>query len=138
MTTAPADRPAPAPVHDFTTAAKRRTITFTIDGHPLTAKQPKGAWMMDRAREEATLADDDPRQMDLMETLIEKIFPATEDQGHLYGRLRDEEDDFDMDDLSAILEWLKEQWSEGRPTGSSTASAGRPAKRGGRSTARRR
>lgn len=137
MTAEPADL-TPVPDLIVTTATKAKTKWVALDGHPLLASRTKAQWLIDQATLLQDLSEDDPRQIDTIRETVEKVFRRPEDRDHLYARLRDEDDDFDYEDLGGLFKALREQWGGGRPTGSSTASSSPPGRRGGRSTARRR
>lgn len=129
---------APAFALTSTTATKVRDTPFTLDGYLLIARRPKTSWFIDKQTEAGSMPEDDPRQVDLMHEVLDKLFPRDEDRAWFYGRLRDEDDDFDYEDLEAVFSALQERWAGGRPTGPSAGSAGRRRSGGGRSTARRR
>lgn len=133
----PADVLAGAPVA-LTTTAKVKDTPVTLDGHPLLARRPKSSWMAAKQAEWAAIPEEDPRQIDTLHELVEKLFPREEDRAYLYGRLNDEADEFDYEDLDALFQALQERWSGGRPTGRSAGSSSPPRRTGGRSTARRR
>lgn len=52
---------------------------------------------------------------------------------HLTGRLLNRNDDFGIEDVENIMEWLSEEWS-GNPTQGSSASAPSPSSTGEKST----
>lgn len=136
MTTAPAT--PTGVIGSYETPKKDRTQVFALDGHHLTVYRVKAAWFVDQAEQFGDLDEQDPAQVELLHETIRKVFRDPADRDYLYGRLRDEEDDFDYDDLGALLQVIRGKQGGGRPTGPSTSSSGRRSKTGGRSTARRR
>jgi hypothetical protein len=92
----------------FTTATKRRKpISFTVDGTEFEFTAPKQAGMILDYLESG----------DEIGALFDWVNEGLgEDQAKvLEDRLKDPDDDFDIDELTKIAEWLVEQ-ATGRPT----------------------
>lgn len=123
-------------VKDFTTPTKdsRPTVEFTIDGDKVRAVQPKGAFLLDLAALSASASE--LEQSRVITLFVDKVFDA-DSKALIHDRLNDDDDDFDVDDLTPVIHWLQELWT-GRPTGPPSASRRRSQKSGRRSTARAR
>lgn len=101
---------------EFKTAKKRasdraKPITFTLDGDEYTFTPPKAAVLAISA----ISGDDDPTEQ------IKGMFDwlgngmAQDQQDRLLARLRDPDDDLDLEDLSNVFQGLVEA-AYGRPT----------------------
>lgn len=113
---------------------KRTTAEFTLSDDPdvtLRAIQPKSARLLPLAK--IAESGDDLANAQVIEAFIELVMdePSRE---YLNERLMDEDDAFDVQDLTPIIEWLQEQWAE-RPTGPPPGSSARRRTTGPRSTA---
>lgn len=102
---------------EFTTA-KRRTepIKFTLDGDEYTFVPPKTASMLLPVLDVES-NDRDSAYVKAALDWLENGLP-TEQAAKLESRLRDPEDDLDIDTLDSIIQKLAEE-AAGRPTGSS-------------------
>lgn len=97
---------------EFNTAKKRRDpITFTLDGEEYTFNPPKSAFMMLPLM---LGQGDDTLAVKQMFDWLDKGLPKPQVQ-KLIRRLKDDKDDFDVDDLDALVAKLMETVS-GRPT----------------------
>jgi hypothetical protein len=111
------------------TTAKRRTepITFELDGREISYTPQKLAGsILPMLDEDATEADSLRAEVDWFENGL-----SADDAQWIEDRLRDPEDDFDMDGLSAIIKALFRQVN-GRPTKSSGGSSASRRKTGKR------
>lgn len=92
---------------EFTTAKRRATpIEFTLDGRVFVFTPPKLAGAMLAALE----SDDNGEVLDWFASGL-----SEEDETFITNRLRDPDDDFDIDSLSVIVQSLVER-VVGRPT----------------------
>lgn len=92
---------------EFTTAKRRKDpISFTLDGHDFTFNPPKLAG----AVLDALDAEDQGALLDWFAQGLSK-----EDEDFITARLRDPEDDLDVDDIGRIIQSLIEK-VVGRPT----------------------
>jgi hypothetical protein len=125
-------------VKEFAVAAKARDeddadistpIEFKVGDDVLRAYRPEvGQVAIMYARMDDTVAADSERiaaMIDFFMGLLDK-----ESRRLLTRRLMDRDDDFEMEDVNDILNWLMEEWS-GRPTRPSSASS-RSRQNGGR------
>jgi len=124
-----------------TTKKARKTAVFTMDGVSLTAQQPKALAFLDLA----DLADLDledpantPRVLRATESFLNDCLDGNS-RSYIQGRLYDPDDDFDVDDLVPILQWLAEEFTgKTRPTTPSSGSQATRARTGRGSTGRAR
>ena len=88
------------------------TITFLLDDREITASKPKQA----RYLLLASTSESDNQLDSIIEVMkfVDGSF-AVDDRKHIASRLEDPEDDFDIDDVIAIFNYLTEAFS-GRPT----------------------
>lgn len=101
-------------VKGFTTAARRKKpIRFDLDGEAYTFTPPKSAGPLF-----ALLEADDGDELAGARVQFDWLGAGLADgqSEKLIARLKDPEDDLDVEDLRPIIEWLQEQIS-GRPTG---------------------
>ena len=119
-------------MHEFTTAVKEAeerevedgdVVEFKVDGYPCKAYRPTPSQF-------AFVVTATSRHTPLMQQIagvINFIDSVMDEDGssHLQARLLDRKDDFGIDEVRDILEWLIEQWS-GRPTESSSGSTRSP------------
>lgn len=123
----------------FTTEKKtsddRPVETFELDGTTLSARKPKTfAYLGLIAANDGEGAAAAQGALTFME---ESLIP--ESREHLLKRLKDPDDDFDIDDLVEILNWVVDVFTEDeRPTGRSSGSSGPRKRTGSPSTARSR
>lgn len=117
---------------DSKTSADRKVIDFDLDGDTLYARRPKTNAFL--ALAEYQNNDDPYAQIRGVRTFMEECL-IPDSRGIIQERLDDPDDDFDLDDIIPIINWLIEELST-RPTGRPTASSGRPRRTGNRSTAR--
>lgn len=98
----------------FTTARRRvKPITFTLDGEDYQFTPPKKAGpVIDLA-----LSGEDPDEMMATRVAFDWLSRGLpeEQNARIIERLRDPEDDFDVDNLEELLSWLRKR-IEGRPT----------------------
>lgn len=98
---------------EFTTAKRRLDpIPFTLDGRDFSFVPPKSALMVMPVLD-ADADDANAETRATFDWLGAGL--ADGDVEYLKGRLRDLEDDFDIDDLSAVIEYLTKTIA-GRPT----------------------
>lgn len=132
-------------MHEFVTAARavesgdeHPDITFKVDDQEVTAKFPSPgqyALLM------AAMAGDFKTDAERAATIINFFMAVLDDdsRGYFTQRLMSRTDDFEIDNVIEILEWLTEEWS-GNPTKSpsgstpSSATAGEPSTDGASST----
>ena len=114
-----------SPMQEFTTStpteADRPTAEFLLDGVQLAARRPKGAALLDLAM----LAENSSAiaQVQAAKQFIDDCL-TPESREHINSRLYDPEDAFDFDDLTAILEWVTEEFTRpARPTTPSSESS---------------
>lgn len=108
--------------------APRQWQPFTLDGHPVQVREPKGAIAV---HIEIGMQSPDPQKvLDAFDLLIDTIFDEAS-ADHIRDRLEDpDDDDFDYEDLGATFRALGERWGSNRgaaprPTGRSRGSAQR-------------
>lgn len=122
-------------VMDFKTPDKtgeRPWQQMAIDGDPVFVREPKGAFFLDLSQRLKT----PEQQAGAIAEVLEVIFDE-ESAVYVWGRLRDDDDDLDADEVGKIIENLQELWGKGRG-GSSNGSPHSARPRTKRSTARRR
>lgn len=107
---------------------------MTIDGHAVLVRQPKSAWFVKIGLDLAS--GDDERELRAIDELLTRVFDE-ESRAYVRGRLDDDNDDFDTDELGDISRRLQEYWGKDRG-GSASGSKASSSSRGKRSTARRR
>lgn len=112
----------------------RKVLDFELDGETLYARRPKTNAFL--ALADFADSDDAYVQIRGVRTFMEECL-IPESRGVIQERLDDPDDEFDLDDIVPIINWLIEEMSA-RPTGRPTASSGRPKRTGNRSTARSR
>lgn len=99
----------------FATSKKARDdepVTFTLDERTYTAHRPKQSVFVALA----AAAGNTVEQIKVVPRFIDaSLEPA--DRAHIAARLRDPDDDLDIDDLVPIFNYLMEEFT-GRPTGS--------------------
>lgn len=121
-------------MREYTVAAKERTVEFTgfvlID--PKTKKRREIKMRIpDETDFATTMADVTGRgrgEMDELGATVNFFFDLIvdkKDADYLWKRLKNFQDDFDMDSISGIYEDLIEEWS-GRPTQSASGSTEQP------------
>lgn len=125
---------------EFTTAVRAAeerehedyAYPFVVDGRELVAYRPtdgQSAILMAAAGRFTSLTDKIAGAIDFFVSVMDE-----ESRDYLVGRLLDRDDDFGMEEVEEILEWLTEEWT-GRPTKSSSVST--PQRRnGGRNSTR--
>lgn len=128
------------PMKTFSTSEpssdRLKIVDFELDGEKLSARRPKTAAFL-------ALADTQDSQNPIDQVRAVKVFMdeclVPDSRDHIQDRLDDPDDEFDLDDIVPIINWLIEELSTtSRPTGRPTASSGRPKRTGSRSTARSR
>lgn len=98
----------------FTTAKRRaKPITFTLDGEDYEFTPPKRA----AAVVDLVLSGQEANGLATTRVAFDWISAGLpeEQNDRLVERLKDPEDDFDIENLENLLEWLRKR-SEGRPT----------------------
>lgn len=131
-----------AAVREFTTAVKAAVVKdtenegvtkFKIDGRECTAYRPEDGQL---ALLMATTASHS-NMHEKVAGIINFFIAVLEERDHYYvtGRLLDREDDFGIEDVTAIMEHLIEEWS-GNPTESPSDSSPSP-RSGGQKSSRR-
>lgn len=121
---------------DFTTPDHddRPWQAMTIDGHVVSVREPKSSFWL---RIADLASGTELQQASMVDRVIATLFDK-DSQAHIHARLNDDADDFDVDEVGAILQRLREVWSKGRPTGRANGSQRPSPNRGKRSTARAR
>lgn len=117
---------------EFTTAKKRKEpIHFVLDGEAYEYTPQKSA--------DTFLSAVDGDEMGIVRNNFDWLSNGLSDEQaqRLIDRLKDPEDDFDVDDLGNLVTGLQEQIA-GRPTTSRAGSSGSQTKNGQSSTAGRR
>lgn len=120
----------------FSTKNKSRAnsdVTFEYDDVTLTARRPKAATILDLAA--TTTGSDVERVTATMAMVEDSLVPDSRD--YIMGRLRDPDDEMDIEDLVPVIEWLVAEFTS-RPTPPPPASAGRRSSTGKPSTGRAR
>lgn len=128
-------------MREFNTAVKEKQdkaegvdgIKFKVDGRVMLARQPlpsQVAYLMGITSRQRSEQD----QMGGMMNFVDSIL-GDDDSQHLLNKLLDPEDDFDTDDMMAIVRFLLEEWSA-RPTQPVSGSTGSQPTTGPESTLR--
>jgi hypothetical protein len=123
---------------EFITAAKEAAevdegIALTLDGRELRAYKPTGGqYAMFMATTNGRWADSAEKMAATIDFVL-ALF-AEDDARHLGQRLMDRTDDFEVEDLMAMVNALTEEWA-GRPTRPSTGSTRSRPSGGRKSTA---
>lgn len=109
-------------------------ITFTVDGEEFTAYPPTPAQYAYHVREQAS--GDPSRQIAGIINFLDMLL---DEQGRkrFEERLLDRDDDFDLDEVSEVIQGLVEEWSS-RPTSKASGSSSSPNGGGRTSTGKRR
>lgn len=109
---------------EFTTAATRvaeegeeldsvYTLEFAVDGETLHARRPKDGQLAVLMTAASRHMPDNMR----IATLIDFFVNVLDIESHHYvvGRLLDGDDEFGLEEVQDIMEWMVEEWT-GRPT----------------------
>lgn len=123
----------------FTTEPKnsdeRPTESFELDGATLTARKPKTYAYLGLV--DANEGDGTAAAQGALAFMNDSL--VAESREHLAKRLKDPDDDFDVEQLVEILNWIVDVFTEEeRPTGRSSGSSGPRKRTGSPSTARSR
>lgn|SRR5262245_2411144 len=113
---------------------KKARAEFQLADDPamlLVAIQPKSALLLPLAKMAG--GDDDLANAQVIEAFLDLVMEP-ESREYLQGRLMDPEDNLDVEDLTPIIQWLQETWTE-RPTGPRRGSGPQRRRTGQRSTA---
>jgi hypothetical protein len=105
-------------VKEFTTAVREVTedskdIPFTLDGKELIAHYPKDgqlAMLMVSIGRHRSQAEQIAGVIDFFVEVLDR-----ESHEHIVNRLLDGDDPFGLEEITAIMEWMIEEWT-GRPT----------------------
>ena len=110
-------------------------VDFVLDGVTLYARRPKMTAFMELARTRSSTQTLEQFEA-FMRFAEEALIPESRD--HVWDRLDDPDDAFDIQNLIPMLTWLMGEFTNRRPTGQPSASSGRRKPTGSRSTASRR
>lgn len=113
------------------TVEERAKVEFKVDKFPVTAKEPAPgqlAYLMASTGRGASGSDAVAGVINFMISVVDK-----EAASHLQSRLLDPDDNFEVEDIENILEWLVEEWT-GNPTGEPSGSTSSPSTTGRSST----
>ena len=113
-------------------SGQRPWQAYKIDGEIVHVREPKGAFFLDLS----TRLKTEEEQIEAITETLDKVFDEASRE-LLWERLRDDEDDFDADELGVVIRRLQEHWGKDRG-GSSSGSRSSSRPRTKRSTARRR
>lgn len=103
------------PDGSFTTGVRRtQTITFDLDGERYSFTPPKTALLTMRLISGELGGDEDLAGTRATFDWLSDGLPE-EQNDRLVERLRDPKDDFDVENLATIIEWLRKK-VDGRPT----------------------
>jgi hypothetical protein len=121
----------------FEVAAKAKQADegtpFDIEGHKMLAYQPDEAQFAMLMAFVGRGSSDADRVAGLINFLIAILDPKGAD--YLQRRLLDRDDDYGIEDVENLMEWLTEEWS-GNPTRGQSASTPSPSTTGSSSTGR--
>lgn len=124
-------------VKSFEVAAKAKPddegIPFDVEGFDMVAYQPDEAQFAMLMAFVGRGSSDADRVAGLINFLIAILDPKGAD--YLQRRLLDRKDDYGIEDVENLMEWLTEEWS-GNPTQGRSASTPSPSTTGSSSTAR--
>ena len=96
---------------EFTTAKRRvKPITFKIDGEDYAFTPPKQAPVLLAFLDGGTEAEETKAAFDWLGQGLPE-----DQEARIIARLRDPDDDFDLENLRVVLDWIMEQVA-GRPT----------------------